>query len=86
MRQPKPPSRDPVMKRLRRAEGHLHSIIEMLQAKRSSKDVAQQLQAVESAVAVAKRQLIHDQVQHCLGGGDAAGAQLRELKHLAKYL
>ncbi|UPT63445.1 MAG: metal-sensing transcriptional repressor [Hyphomonadaceae bacterium JAD_PAG50586_4] len=86
MRQAKHPSREPIIKRLRRAEGHLHSVVEMLTAKRSSSDIAQQLQAVESAVTAAKRLLVHDQMQHCLSQGDASGGTLRELKHLTKFL
>ncbi|MFX5563001.1 metal-sensing transcriptional repressor [Acinetobacter baumannii] len=54
-------------------------------------DVAQQLQAVESAVGNAKRTLIHDHISHCLDhamqsdGQDAAEA-VREFKEITKYL
>ena len=50
-------------------------------------DLAQQLHAVEAAVANAKRELIHDHVEHCLAATDGAGAAtLHELKQLTKYL
>lgn len=80
-----------VLTRLRRAEGHLRSIITMIGEERSCLDIAQQLHAVEAAVANAKKQLIHDHIEHCLddalarGTLDGPGA-LRELKTLAKYL
>ena len=55
----------------------------------SCADLAQQLHAVESAVAGAKRELIHDHVEHCLDDTAEAGnvrAALREFRVLAKYL
>ena len=40
-----------------------------------------------AAVANAKRELIHDHVEHCLAASDGAGAAtLHELKQLTKYL
>jgi uncharacterized protein len=54
-------------------------------------DLAQQLHAVESAVANAKRELIQDHIEHCLDegvgkGGMSAKAAMTEFKQLAKYL
>ena len=80
-----------IVKRLKRAEGHLRATIGMFADGRSCLDLAQQLHAVESAVSNAKRELIHDHIEHCLGNGAvAAGATsntaLSEFKTLAKYL
>jgi hypothetical protein NreA len=71
--------------RLKRAEGHLRSVIAMLEAGKPCLDVAQQLQAVEKAVTNAKRALIHDYMDHCL---DTDGTQTdrAELKAIARYL
>jgi len=55
-----------VVKRLRRAEGHIRSIIEMIETQRPCLDIAQQLHAVEKAVAQAKKTLIHDHIENCL--------------------
>lgn len=44
-----------IIKRLKRAEGHLKSVITMLEEGRGCLDIAQQLQAVESAVGNAKK-------------------------------
>ena len=79
-----------ILVRLRRAEGHLRSVIGMIEAKRNCLDLAQQLHAVEAALASAKRELIHDHIENCLQAPDddaqAAAATLQELKALTKYL
>lgn len=46
-----------IIKRLKRAEGHLKSTINMLEEGRGCLDIAQQLQAVESAISNAKKNL-----------------------------
>lgn len=80
-----------IVKRLKRADGHLKSIIEMIEAGRPCLDVAQQLHAVEKAIAQAKRTLIQDHLDHCLE--DAAGPlgreqrrSIDEFKEITKYL
>lgn len=80
-----------IIKRLKRAEGHLKSIIAMLEEGRSCLDIAQQLQAVESAVTNAKKTLVHDHIDHCLEhavreGSRSADDTLREFKAITKYL
>lgn len=80
-----------VVKRLKRAEGHLRSVIEMIEAGRPCLDIAQQLHAVEKAVGQAKRTLIQDHLEHCLD--DVVGPLEREqrrsideYKQITKYL
>ena len=75
-------------KRLKRAEGHLHSVIAMIEDGKPCLDIAQQLHAVAAAIAKAKKELIHDHIEHCLddGHGQDTKTALRELKQLAKYL
>ena len=73
-----------ITKRLKRAEGHLRSVIAMIDGARSCLDIAQQLHAVEAAVTNAKRELIHDHIEHCLEEGGSA--DLKEIKQLTKYL
>jgi uncharacterized protein len=75
-----------IVKRLKRAEGHLRSIAAMFDQKRSCLDLAQQLHAVEKAVANAKRELIHDHIEHCLDGAMNPKSALKEMKALTKYL
>ncbi|MEO8558729.1 MAG: metal-sensing transcriptional repressor [Rhodospirillales bacterium] len=80
-----------IAKRLKRAHGHLASVITMIAADRPCLDLAQQLHAVEVAIANAKRELIQDHIEHCLSDGIGAGdvtpkSALSEFKQLAKYL
>ena len=80
-----------IVKRLRRAEGHLRSIIDMIETQRPCLDVAQQLQAVEKAIAQAKKTLIHDHIENCLeqAVGPLAREQrgpIDEFKAITKYL
>ena len=80
-----------IVKRLKRAQGHLASVIEMIEAGRPCVDLAQQIHAVEKAIGNAKRELVQDHMEHCLGDGmtqpdvDAKTA-MTEFKALAKYL
>ncbi|ESX47218.1 metal-sensing transcriptional repressor [Mesorhizobium sp. C416B] len=78
-----------IVKRLKRAQGHLSAVLSMFEAQRSCVDLAQQLHAVESAISSAKRELIHDHIEHCLDDTAEPGSahdSLAELKQLAKYL
>ncbi len=73
-----------LVKRLKRAEGHLRHVIGMIEKEDACLDIARQLSAVESAVTAAKRALIHDHIDHCLDH-DAASV-MSEMKALAKLL
>ena len=80
-----------IAKRLKRAEGHLRKVIEMIESGRTCLDIAQQLQAVESAITGAKRTLIQDHLDHCLehAVGSISKEQRRpidEFKAITKYL
>ncbi|MBS0200449.1 MAG: metal-sensing transcriptional repressor [Proteobacteria bacterium] len=80
-----------IIKRLKRAEGHLRSIVTMLEEGRGCLDIAQQLQAVESAIANAKQTLVHDHIDNCLehavrGRSQNADETIREFKAITKYL
>jgi uncharacterized protein len=80
-----------IARRLKRANGHLETIIEMIDQGRPCAQIAQQLQAVESAIENAKKALIHDHVSHSLersfkASGAKGQAALRDFKLIAKYL
>jgi DNA-binding FrmR family transcriptional regulator len=68
--------------RLKRAQGHLAAVIEMLEAGRPCLDLAQQLHAVERAVGNAKKELIKDHITHCME--ETSAALPREFKELIK--
>jgi DNA-binding FrmR family transcriptional regulator len=79
-----------IIKRLRRAEGHLRKVIGMFDDGRSCQELSQQLHAIEKAIGAAKKTLIHDHIEHCLGhsaeDGNDGGSAIAELKELTKYL
>ena len=75
-----------ILARLKRAAGHLNSVIGMIEDGKPCVELAQQLHAVESAVANAKKELIHDHIDHCLTDKGGKRATISELKHLTKYL
>jgi DNA-binding FrmR family transcriptional regulator len=80
-----------IAKRLKRARGHLDSVIAMIEAERPCIDLAQQLHAVEKAVMEAKRTLIRDHLDHCLvisHGATSADerSMLDEMRAITRYL
>jgi DNA-binding FrmR family transcriptional regulator len=80
-----------VIKRLRRAGGHLSSVIAMLEDGKPCLEVAQQLQAVEKAITQAKKTLIQDHLDHCLthmvdAKGKVQPDSLGEFRQITKYL
>lgn len=80
-----------IVKRLKRAAGHLKSTIQMLEDEKPCLDIAQQLSAVEKAITNAKRTLIHDHLDHCLehvleDNQHASDTSLSEFKEITKYL
>ena len=80
-----------IVKRLRRAAGHLTSVIEMIEVGKPCLAIVQQLQAVESAITNAKRVLIHDHLDHCLESTVGVvprekRARIDDFKLITKYL
>lgn len=80
-----------IAKRLKRAYGHLRSVVEMIESDKPCLDIAQQLHAVEKAIGQAKRALIQDHLDHCLE--ETVGAlpkdqrkPIDEFKQITKYL
>ena len=80
-----------VINRLRRADGHLKTIITMIEDGRDCLDIAQQMHAVTRALESAKTTLIHDHIEHCLEATlgpttRADRAAIDEFKEITKYL
>jgi uncharacterized protein len=80
-----------ILKRLKRADGHLHRIIAMIEEDHPCLELAQQLQAVENAIDNAKKALIHDHIAHCLDRsmktpGSKRKAAFAEFRAITKYL
>ncbi|MBR0728608.1 metal-sensing transcriptional repressor [Bradyrhizobium japonicum] len=85
-------SHQEIVKRLKRAEGHLQKVIAMFAEGRPCLELAQQLHAVEKAISEAKKSLIHDHVDNCLdaaangGSGKSTKSVLAEFKAISRYL
>ena len=80
-----------IIAKLKQAQGQIGSIISMMAEGRSCMELAQQLQAAESIIHLAKRSLIQDHMEHCITdaaseGGKAARDAMAEFKTLSKYL
>ena len=80
-----------IIKRLKRANGHLSKIIAMIEEDRPCGEVAQQLQAVYSAIGNAKQVFVHDHIEGCIEHSDhqtpaEVKKKMRELKEITKYL
>lgn len=80
-----------IVRRLKRAEGHIRTIVRMIEDGRPCVDVAQQLYAVEKAVINAKKAFIHDHIDHCLDhvadpSSRNAHGDIEDFKEITKYL
>lgn len=73
----------------------MRHVIDMIDQGDACHDIAQQLFAVERAIANAKRTLIQDHIDHCLeaslrpgdeGGKDKALQGIEDFKAITKYL
>lgn len=80
-----------IIKRLKRANGHMAKIITMIEEGKPCVEVAQQMQAVYSAMGNAKTAFVQDHIEGCIeASGDEKPAQIKnkmkELKEITKYL
>ncbi len=80
-----------LLNRLKRAQGHLAKIIDMIETERDGLEIAQQLQAVISALDKAKTVLVTDHIENHLEEvvgplSREARDKLARLTDLAKYL
>lgn len=80
-----------ILKRLRRAEGHLTTVVRMVADGRDGLAIAQQMQAVIKALEKTKQMLILDHIDHHLGevtGPLAPELQqkIAEFREITKYL
>lgn len=80
-----------VVNRLKRADGHLQTIISMIESGRPCLDVTQQMHAVIRALEGAKTTFIHDHIDHCLEAVTGPStrserAAIGEFKEITKYL
>lgn len=82
---------DDVLKRLRRAAGHLDKVIKMIEESTPCLETSQQLHAVHKAIGNAKNLYVRDHIEHCMDPqdvGDLKKAQkvIKEIREISKYL
>ena len=80
-----------LIKRLRRAEGHLSSVVRIVAKGEDGLAIAQQMQAVIRALEKSKQMLIHDHIDHHIGeiAGPVSPEVQRKLatfREITKYL
>ena len=81
-----------IIRRLKRADGHLKSVITMLEDGQGCLEITQQLHAVEKAITNAKNTLVHDHIDHCFDETlfekdvQQTRALMAEFKSITKYL
>ncbi len=77
-----------IILRLKKANGHLAKVIQMMEDEEKCLKISQQLYAVEKAITQAKKAVIHDHIEHCLeeNHGKRKKNDLAEFKEITKYL
>lgn len=79
-----------ILARLRRASGHLATVVRMVEEGRDCLAVAQQLQAVIKAAEKVKAMVIHDHLENHLDAAAVATPEARrlldEFREISKYL
>jgi uncharacterized protein len=85
------PRHPEIIARLKRAEGHLRATISMIEQEKACLAIAQQLHAVENAVAKARKLLVQEHIAHCLEVAtdhlpSSARRALQNFKSVSRYL
>lgn len=77
-----------IIARLKRAEGHLRTVIAMIESGKPCLEIAPQFQAVSQAVVNAKVEFIRDHIDHCFDISTPQSLETftSELKTITKYL
>jgi DNA-binding FrmR family transcriptional regulator len=73
------PTKDQLLKRLRRIEGQVRGIQKMVEQDRYCIDVLQQMSAVQAAMDKVALGLLNDHVNHCMAAGASDEARRREM-------
>jgi DNA-binding FrmR family transcriptional regulator len=73
------PTKDELLKRLRRIEGQVRGIEKMVEDDRYCIDILQQAAAVTAAMDKVALTLLNDHVNHCMAEGAGDAARLKEM-------
>ncbi|MBF6278152.1 cytoplasmic protein [Nocardia sp. 852002-20019_SCH5090214] len=71
-----------VITRMKRAHGHLATVIRMMEDGAECEDVLTQLAAVNKALSRSGYALVATGLQHCLTNGSADGADMKKMEKL----
>ena len=80
------PDKAALLQRLRRIEGQVRGVAQMIEADRYCIDVLTQLAAIRSALDATALGLTEDHVHHCVAGAIAAGHGTEAVDELMKVL
>jgi CsoR family transcriptional regulator, copper-sensing transcriptional repressor len=73
------PTKDQLLKRLRRIEGQVRGIHKMVEEDRYCIDVLQQMSAAQAALDKVAIQLLNDHVKHCMAAGASDEKRMGEM-------
>lgn len=85
------PTHPDIINRLKRANGHIAKIVNMIEEERPCLEVAQQMQSVCSALLNAKKIFVQDHIEGCIEieenqSRSDVKQKMKELKEITKYL
>lgn len=75
-----------LQQRLRRIEGQVRGVQKMIEEDRDCREIAQQLQAIRSAVKSTNQDLIHTYLKECVPQNEVSDLKLAEITHIFSYL
>jgi DNA-binding FrmR family transcriptional regulator len=75
-----------LIQRLKRVEGQVRGVQRMIDEDRDCREIAQQLQAIRSAVQAANHDLIQTRLAECAASGEITGDKINEITKLFNYL
>ncbi len=75
-----------LLQRLRRIEGQVRGVQKMLEEDRDCREIAQQLQAIRSAVKSANQELIQTYLKECIPQSELTAAKVEEISSIFSYL
>lgn len=75
-----------LQQRLRRIEGQVRGVQKMIEEDRDCREIAQQLQAIRSAVKSTNQDLIHTYLNECVPHNEFSDTKLAEITRILAYL
>ena len=80
------PSKEDILKRLRRIEGQVRGVARMVEEDRYCIDVVTQIGAVRAALRKVEEEVLRDHVGHCVEGAIASGNKGQQRRKIAELM